>query len=1098
MARYKYRFRGASNREPTKEHQIEREDLQPRSGTQERKDKRDVVAGCAQGDDKGPTVGTRSTKEEKREEQEKKREEQENKREEQENQREKEAKNFINVIKYFINPWFLGTAFLLLLASMTHAMPTTAPTYYPNAYQRRNQRGSRPFLHNLPAVTPESALLTLTHTPVWDPAFHEENLSSDKYFTYTDTIDGNEFKVTVYILFRTEPIPCLHHLKTMKGHFDTLEWDYTDNDHQLLINNLLKKSLRGPALESYNHAFEIVSARARANAPPPPDPDNPPDVVINLLEVIEEFKKNCHIDQRSALRQKNYMEATGKPGHLSWQNFVTFFNFQERYRIGMLGTEEERSPFSPERRIELLRAAAPKSWMERLDHKFPDRTVMTEQDILLLYGDIQRQEDTQKNPPRRMLPQQPFPSRRDRRQIQFQQRLQGRGNYQRPYAPTPRYAPYRGTSFRPPGTPFRTPLRQQQTPYRPTPGRQAGGRGNFGRGPGRGTPRGYQTPRRQQQTPGRGPYMPRQLFEQQHHPEAQFEQQYDEQYEQYDEHQYQQDDYAAYQADESNDQEPPSQEEQAYQQQYANEESYAHDEYHDAQENFEQTYDDEETINQEYYSQEYDDDRRYEQYYADEENFFGTEEEGYHQEEIEEEDFFGDVGPEPPSEPPDLWEMTPSTLQDRYEAGELPPFSIHPSVQAFAPEYYLDDYFVPPPIAAYLASDTFDFGVPSNYYDSDNEDSSYESLPSIISNAPSVASYPDSPSPDNTFRIAMQNQPGPRIIHDCNSLSSTPTISPVTFANLQASLKNLGFSLLKDPPEASSSQDSSSKNNENSEAKSPRNASPSRKSSVKQTQKSNAKTPRNPPPSPKASFKNHFQQPTSEQVNDDDRKPAATTQPNVLHQNPTPSPPPFQGPIPPNHVASSGNQYGTTVPTMERRRRIVEAQTYINIDWQHEHIENAINPNRKVLSVLGFIPIIFSEGPSTPIPFRPTDLIPPTRPPVSPTSFNNPFALRTDDGDKEFNYTPSVLLDLHNFTNRTNDDYTFSPPPESCKHNELTYYKQDDNDDDHQHSIHECYMTDGMSEQARDQREERRARHNDDNQRSIRRRTRRVSHRQEN
>ena len=47
--------------------------------------------------------------------------------------------------------------------------------------------------------------------------------------------------------------------------------------------------------------------------------------------------------------------------------------------------------------------------------------------------------------------------------------------------------------------------------------------------------------------------------------------------------------------------------------------------------------------------------------------------------------------------------MTPSTLQDRYEAGELPPFSIHPSVQAFAPEYYLDDYFVPPPIAAYLA-----------------------------------------------------------------------------------------------------------------------------------------------------------------------------------------------------------------------------------------------------------------------------------------------------------------------------------------------------------------------------------------------------------
>ena len=207
--------------------------------------------------------------------------------------------------------------------------------------------------------------------------------------SFQENLNGQNFKVTVFILFLAKPLPCLHHIKMMKSHFTDLKWSSTSPSDQEAQHRLFKKTLRGPALEAYNRAYTITETRAHATyalalaayEAHEADPDNdddlstqPPTPTLTFTNILAEFKKQCLIDQRSALRQLKYIKNNGKPGWLAWSNYLTFFNFQEAYRSEMLGTDNERALLSTDDRIEILRAAAPSTWIDRLDDKYPDQS----------------------------------------------------------------------------------------------------------------------------------------------------------------------------------------------------------------------------------------------------------------------------------------------------------------------------------------------------------------------------------------------------------------------------------------------------------------------------------------------------------------------------------------------------------------------------------------------------------------------------------------------------------------------------------------------------------------------------------------------------
>ena len=283
--KYKYGFRGASTYgETTKKHQGKKTNLKNKIGVWN--NIWDTVKGCAQGDGKGRNK-SRSEKrycEEKR----------------QNKNNNKDQPITLQLLKYLINIKFLlCLAVTLLMTQLTNAVPPNR--HYPartprNTRNYGSNRSNRPQITGLPPVTQEGALLTIHGTPTWDPEFHEL-LISEKYITFTEVVNGQNFKVTVFILLRAEPLPCIHHIQAMRQHFADLEWDEDTAEHQTARSRLFRLSLRGPALHAYNRAHAIVAQRAIDNAPPPADPANPNPITITFDDLIQEFKKQCQIDQ---------------------------------------------------------------------------------------------------------------------------------------------------------------------------------------------------------------------------------------------------------------------------------------------------------------------------------------------------------------------------------------------------------------------------------------------------------------------------------------------------------------------------------------------------------------------------------------------------------------------------------------------------------------------------------------------------------------------------------------------------------------------------------------------------------------------------------
>ena len=187
-----------------------------------------------------------------------------------------------------------------------------------------------------------------------------------------EQVNGRDFKITVYILDQAEPLPCLHHIREMRQHFADLGWNGGATEQQRLANNracadLLKRSLCGAALEAWIEAIDHVTRVTQTEALrvarlADPNAVMPNNVPIAPNDVLDEFKRRCSIDQRSAYRQLNYIRETKKPQWLSWSDYYKFFRFQERYRNEMLGSDKEQEPLLDSATVELLRRNVPLSW----------------------------------------------------------------------------------------------------------------------------------------------------------------------------------------------------------------------------------------------------------------------------------------------------------------------------------------------------------------------------------------------------------------------------------------------------------------------------------------------------------------------------------------------------------------------------------------------------------------------------------------------------------------------------------------------------------------------------------------------------------------